>query len=337
MNAISDTQDAPPRSRGVWWFVLLLGVLGLLAAGVWQWRAQQAHDLAERSDVQQQLQALTGRVDALRSGQKAQAARLQEATATNRVLRDELLGLTQRNALLEDSVSKLADSTRQGAQALRLDEAELMLGLGQQRLTVAGDVAGAQHAYALASRVLDGVDDPRLLNVRQALQQERAALDALQGGPRQQLGTQLDALAAQLSRLPVQAPTVEAANTPVWQKLLAPLVQIRPAAGNATLLPANRSAARAALDLEFALARTALERGDAESFQSALKRAGIWLPRLWLDSPQRRGIERSLRMLAGQSLTMDMPLLGSTLEQLHALRGNARLPIPPAPRSTEAH
>jgi uroporphyrin-3 C-methyltransferase len=333
---MSDLHDAPPRSRGgLWWFVALLVLVALVAAGVWWWRAQQAHALAERSETQQQLQALTGRVDALRSGQRAQASRLQEAAATNRVLRDELLGLTQRSALLEDSVSKLADSTRQGAQALRLDEAELMLTLGQQRLSVAGDVIGAQHAYALAARVLDGVDDPRLLNVRQALQQERGALDGLRGGPRQQLGQQLDAIASALTRLPLQAPAAQADAVPVWQRLLAPLVQIRPATGNATLQPANRAAARAALDLELSLARTALERGDTEGFRGALQRAGQWLPRLWLDSPQRADIERALSALARQSVKVDIPLLGSTLEQLHLLRGGQGAPLS-SPASPEA-
>ena len=59
--------------------------------------------------------------------QRAQLQRLQQADATNRVLRDELLGIGQRAALIEDTVSKLADPDRHGAQALRLDEAELLL------------------------------------------------------------------------------------------------------------------------------------------------------------------------------------------------------------------
>src|SRR3546814_5792065 len=67
----------------------------------------------------------------LQHEQRAQAKRLQQADTTNRVLRDELLGIGQRAALLEDSVSQLADPERYGAQALRLDELELVLGLAQ--------------------------------------------------------------------------------------------------------------------------------------------------------------------------------------------------------------
>ncbi len=60
--------------------------------------------------------------------QQAQAKRLQQAEATNRVLRDELLGIGERATLLEDSISRIADPDRDSAQALRLDELELLLG-----------------------------------------------------------------------------------------------------------------------------------------------------------------------------------------------------------------
>ena len=102
------------------------------------------------------------------------------------MLRDELLGIGQRAALLEDSVAKLADPERHGAQALRLDEVELLLSQGQQRLQIAGDLDGARRAYALAGGVLDGIDDPAYLSLRQALAQERAALDALGADPQVQ-------------------------------------------------------------------------------------------------------------------------------------------------------
>ena len=114
-----------------------------------------------RTQEQAQLQRLTldARVDVLRDAQRTQAQRLQQAEATNRVLRDELLGIGQRAALLEDSVSKLADPDRHGAQSLRLDEIELLLGVGQQRLQLADDLNGARRALALATPLLAGIDD----------------------------------------------------------------------------------------------------------------------------------------------------------------------------------
>ena len=70
-----------------------------------------------------------------------------------------------------------------GAQALRLDEIELLLGIGQQRLRLDDDIDGARRALALAAPLLDGLDDPAYLNLRQALAQEQAALQALGMNP----------------------------------------------------------------------------------------------------------------------------------------------------------
>src|SRR3546814_2413747 len=89
------------------------------------------HERSAETRAAQHVSALEQRIDALQHEQRAQAKRLQQADTTNRVLRDELLGIGQRAALLEDSVSQLADPERNGAQALRLDELELVLGLAQ--------------------------------------------------------------------------------------------------------------------------------------------------------------------------------------------------------------
>ena len=131
-----DTDPVLParRSRApIAWLVVLLLVLA--AAWGWhQWRTRTDTARAAAFDSEQRQAALEARVETLRTEQRANAQRLQRAEATNRLLRDELLGISQRAALLEDSVSKLADPDRHGAQALRLDEVEMLLGMGQQRL-----------------------------------------------------------------------------------------------------------------------------------------------------------------------------------------------------------
>ena len=99
----SPSVTTPRRLGAIWLLLLLLLVLaGWRGWHWWQLRQAQAQTIAADTDQQQQ------------------------ADATNRVLRDELLGLGQRAALLEDSISKLADPERHGAQALRLDEVELL-------------------------------------------------------------------------------------------------------------------------------------------------------------------------------------------------------------------
>jgi len=314
-------ETAAPRRRVLPWIALLvLVVLGIGAGFGWrQWQSQQAARQQAEDALSQRWAGLEQNLEALRRDQRATNQRLQDAAATNRILRDEMLGLSQRGALLEETVERLSDPDRHGAQALRLDEVELLLDQGQQRLAIAGDLDGARRAYALAAGVLQGVDDPGYLNLRQALVQERNALDALGPGPRVLLARQLDAALARLPELPRQVHDDSDNADSWWQRALSPLVQIRPSRG--TLIAASeRRAAEDALQIEASLARSALERGDAEGFARALHRIDEGMARLWPDSPELRALRAELARLGRAPLRPDMPELGSTLRQLQAMR-----------------
>ena len=296
-------------------FALLLVVAGMFGWQHWQAREQQQRSLAE-----QQRTALDARVDMLLQAQRAQAQRLQQAEATNRVLRDELLGIGQRAALLEDSVSKLADPDRHGAQSLRLDEIELLLGIGQQRLRLDDDIDGARRALALAAPLLDGLDDPAYLNLRQTLAQEQAALQALGADPRIHANALLERIADGIagSAPPQPAPSL---REPWYQRLLGRLVHRQPTASAGLQHRPDRDAALAALQVEFSLARAAVERRDTAGFHNALTRIDGWLQRLLAGSaglPQKR---RLLAELQAMPLRMESPLAGTSLQQLRALRG----------------
>lgn len=321
--------QASPTSHRARWRAPVLALLALaLGAAAWfgwqAWQARQQQAQARAQDDARQVEALGERIDTLRADLRAQSRLLQDAAASNRVLRDEVLGLGQRNALLEDSVARLDASARDGHQALSLDEAELLLVLGAQRLHIAGDLDGARRAYALAATVLDGLDDPGLLNLRQSLAAERDALDALGPGPRAALLQRLQALEARLATLPQEAPAAtgnpRAGKPPLWQRLLSPLLEIRPAGSNALMADAERRQGEDALQLELTLARAALERADADGFHAALDRSERWLTRLWPDSPPLREVVQELDALREAPLLPQSPLLDSTLRQLRALR-----------------
>jgi uroporphyrin-3 C-methyltransferase len=306
------------KSRGA--LVLALLALALLAFAGWRgWQAWSTRDAAMRLAFEQQAGALGGRLDALRGEQRAQSLRLQQDEATNRVLREELIGLGQRSALLEQTVEKLADPDRHGAQALFLDETGLLLAIGQQRLQLAGDIDAARRAYALAASLLERVDDPKLLDLRQTLLQEREALDAAGADPRT---AALQELAAFSAALPADGDTVsnDDAHAPWWRRVLARVVRVQPTARAVATEPGERRIARSGLELELALARAAAERRDAVAWSEALERAQPWLRRLWPQSPRRDALEARLRALRMRPLALSVPVLGSTLQQLQALR-----------------
>lgn len=320
-----DTPDfpaSPPparRSRAGGLLLLALLLVAAAVAGVlgWrQWQAWQAQALAG----EQQRDALDARIDSLRQAQRAQAQRLQQAEATNRVLRDELLGLGQRAAAIEDSVSRLADADRDGAQALRLDQVELLLAIGQQRLQLDGDLEGARRALALAAPLLAEADQPALLNLKQTLAQEQAALVALGPDPRIAANALLDRL---VKDIPVQLARSRRVGQPEasWPaRLLDRIVRVQPTASAGLRDRADREAALAALQLEAALARAAIAQRDDAGLQRALARIDGWLRRLLAESPQLAQRQRTAAQLRAVTLQPAAPLAGSTLAQLRALR-----------------
>ncbi len=321
MNDPAPSVSPPRRSLGWLWLLVLL----LFAFGIWygwqQWRSRQASAQAQIVDAEQRVALLEESLGALRRDQRSQAQRQQQADATNRVLRDELLGIGQRAALLEDNVSKLADPDRHGAQALRIDEVEMLLTSAAQRLDLASDLDGARRSYALAAGLLDGIDDPAYLSLRQTLAQERAALDALGADPRGVAAARLDAFAATLQTLPERAGGSEAASLPWWRRAFGRIVDVRPTQGQVIVESADRAAGLAAMQLEFTLARAALERRDATAYRSALSRVDAWLTRLWPDSAERQARRQTLRTLQTLPIALQLPVLGSSLQQLRALRG----------------
>ena len=310
----------PRRSRAGSLLLLSLVLLALAAAGGWAWQHWQQAQARASAAADARQSAMAARLDALRAAQRAQAQRLQQAEATNRLLRDELLGIGQRAALLEDSVSRLADPDRHGAQALRLDELELLLAIGQQRLRLDDDVEGAHRALALAAPLLAGIDDPAYLSLRQTLAQEQAALEALGPDPRLRAAT----LLAGLERgLQAPAPVLATGDPqrPWYARLLDRVITVQPTASAGLRAGTDREAAFAAAQVDIALARAAIERRDGVALGLALDRIGAWQRRLLAGSPMLAAQQRELATLRALALRHDSPLAGSSLQQLRALRG----------------
>lgn len=328
---MTDATVPPPARSGarrgarlVAWLVLLALLVALGWRGWQWWQARESHRAAAANAASAQWQALDERLDALRNDQRAQAQRIAQAEAGNRIVREEVLGIGQRTALLQDDVDKLAGPAREGANALRLAEVELLLAQGAQRLRLAGDLDAAREAYALAAGLLGGVEDPSLLDVRQALAQERAALDALGADPRSTALARLDAFVASLQPpggTPAAAGGANAADRTWWRRALARMVQVRPSDRSVAASPGERAAGYAALQLELTLARSAAERRDEAAWDAALQRADGWLARLWPSGATGAGERRAeLARLRALPLRLDVPALGSTLRLLQSRR-----------------
>ncbi|HBK56184.1 MAG TPA: hypothetical protein DDZ76_07870 [Xanthomonadales bacterium] len=284
--------------------------------------------------LDQRVERLEATIADLRDELTQQTRRQSETAAALRVAREELFGVRDRAALLEDAIERASERARQAEHLLRLDEAELLLSLGQQRLLLADDLDSALHAYALAAQSLAQLADPAFVTLRQSLDQELAALRTLRPDRRIDIGRGLDAIENEIPTLPHPAATRPAgAEGSRLTRLLDRLVQVRPITDDTLIRTDDRSTAETALGLHFALARLALASRDGDDFARALNRIDAWLVRLYPDSLARQALRSRLRTLADSPLNLDLPLLGSTLEQLRQQPGTHSTPIDPADRS----
>ncbi|MEN1941993.1 uroporphyrinogen-III C-methyltransferase [Luteimonas sp. MJ246] len=323
------------RTSGLAWLLLLVMVPIAGALGWRAWQAEvEARSAADAEEIQR-LDALAQRVGTLRANQQAQGKRMQQSEATNRLLRDELLAMGQRAALLEDSVQRLADPTHDAARSLRLDEIELLLAQAQQRLLVAGDLEGARRTYALATRLAEALTTPGDIDLRHALTRERAMLDALGEDPRIRAMKRIDAFEAGFDAGPAGvfetgAEAAQGAGATWWRRLARRIVEVRPSDDRLAVDSGEQAAGQAALRLELTLARAAAERRDADGYAAALARGSAWLPRLRPGSPARDALARELEAIAALPLALALPELGTSLEQLRRLRGNDTVAAPDA-------
>ncbi len=321
----TDSNGPMLRRPSLWIFILLL-VAAAVALGLWQpWSAQEkplnAVDLSPEAldarllSTEQQLQ----RAQRL---QQSLEKKLADAQSRTGLLRDEVLGVNQRAAILEENVREMAKEQSSSRQSVQLEALELLLILADARIHVDGDLPGALRAMRLANDVASDIRDSQMINVRQSLMQEMQMLSSATDRKPIAAG-ELDALEAALpqlaARLPGQAEAKSKTDRNGFQRLLDAMVQVR-SADEQSLLGANdRSAAEAALSLELALARSALNKRDNNNFQASIRRIDSWLKRLYADGPVLRERRAKLSALAKQDIRLNLPTAGSSLQLLRSM------------------
>ena len=329
-----------PRSRwrALWWLLPLLAVL-LLGAALWQLRqtdaaARQALDLSRSQD--ERISTLQDALGSLQQERAGLGQRLDDAAAVNRSLREELLGLRERTRTLEDALAGLAESRNGGTQALRLDEAEFLLRMAQERYSLFHDAAGALDAARLAAQALSGVDAPVYAPLRSEVAAAISALQQLHPAARTAQLDTLSALRAQVWQLPLapslRPPSAQAGVLTRIGHALAGLVRIR-RIDQAPLSGAGADLLHEMLALDLAQAQAALLAWDGNTYQSALEDARSLLQaRFDLRTTAVQNFRAQLDALKPLPVA-PLPQLDATLTELRRLRAlqTLRAPAPSVP------
>ncbi len=320
--------DHPPTPHRA---ALLMSVLALLiatalGASLWYLFATVDGDVQAREADARRVVLIEEENAQLRRQFSELAQRLDDDDALNRTLREELLGVAERAALLEQAIKRVSENRMDSVAELRLNQAELLLSAGVERLDVFHDVAAALTALRLADAELARLSDARYAGVRQTLAQEIAALESV---PIQTYTETLVLLAdvrARLPQLPLRgtAPTAPtgASKPGRFESLLRSLVRVRQvSAREAGMLgPLGADTMRAVIALDLLHAEEALRVRDGERYRLLIEQARNTLATGFdLDAESARDVRLKFAQLAAyKPLTWPQP--GVALEQLVNLR-----------------
>jgi uroporphyrin-III C-methyltransferase len=321
----TETSSPMLRRPGLWLSMLLL-IAAIFVLALWRpWSTpEKSADVIDLSPEALDARLLSTEQQLQRAQRLQQSLEKKLADAQSRtgLLRDEVLGVNQRAAILEENVREMAKEQNNSRQSVQLEALELLLVLADARVHVDGDLPGALRAMRLANEVASDIRDSQMINLRQSLLQEMQAMgSAIDRKPI--AAGELDALEGALPQLSARLPgQTDASSKPDrngFQRLLDAMVQVR-SADEQSLLGANdRSAAEAALSLEIALARSALNKRDNENFQASVRRIDSWLKRLYADGPVLRERRAKLSSLAKQDIRLNLPTAGSSLQLLRSM------------------
>jgi len=332
------SSGSPPAPRNGNGLALFLSLVALATGGgaLWlAWSTRQGQDDAQtalRGDVQARVDELARGAEQRKRDLDTIRSRLADADGVNKSVREELLALGERSRHLEDAVANLAEQRLSGRDALAMNEAEFLLQLAQERLSLFHDAHSAITAYGLADSALAAAEDPVFASLRQTIGAERQALEA--GKPAETQAT-LHALEGLRARLPelareTAATDVEPAQEPRWKQLLSQFVRVSHS-DEVEIAPRDLELARSLVALDLRMAEAALLAGDPDAYAAALKRVRGGLSGAFdaKSVPVQQALGE-LDRIAAQPLAPPLPELGTALKELRNLRATRALSRPQA-------
>ena len=244
------------------------------------------------------------------------------------MLREQLLTLTQRLALSEQTLADVVGQSAPQGQPGTLDQAEYLLLAAQARLDLFADLDGARRALRLADRTLASSSDPLASAIRGSIAAELDALDAVPRVDGAALQARLGALFADLDDWPlpgeVAGRATDAAEKAPWYRAWLRLdnyLSIRRVAPDAGLDPFQLGATRLGVRAQLSLARMLLLQRRHDELPAVLASLNRSLDAF---DGENAGVARAragLTAIAREPFNQALPQGGLALEELRRLRG----------------
>ncbi|NNF40957.1 MAG: hypothetical protein HKN64_06225 [Woeseiaceae bacterium] len=361
-DAALDNEPPPPakpvkqRGNGVAWLALLASLIALAAVGYSVSRDWLA---AKDTGTADTLARLDGRVATLQQGLSEIDGRVTRLDVPNSdaagaidAIRQELAAglagveaLPARMSSLEAAVGALSGVSEASRETWLLAEAEYYLQIANAQLQLANNPELAALALRMADERVVQISDPALTNVRQAIADDRAALDLLDKPDIAGATLTLASLARVVESLPLAA----AASRPgtvtqpvdaeqggmarAWRSVkdaMSGLVKVTPPDQEklSLLTPDAEYFLRNNLALQLQSARLALLRGEQAVFEQTLDDAAALISQYFDNgSASVEGALATLGEIRSTVLATALPDISGSLRQLRqfrALRENSQ-------------
>lgn len=325
----------PPAAPARSWLLrtvdpaLWIAVLAL-AFAAWQWYDGRGEAAALREEIAAKLR------DSRLTAAEARAA-IAAAQAKLASLESRLADAQDQRIALDALHQELSRNRDDWAYA----EIEQSLFIAGQQLALAGNVKAALAALQAADNRLRRMDRPQLAALRKAVNSDIERLKAAPHVDMLAISARLDALIAQVDRLPLamearpqpaelRSETPGAAESGPWARFWTELwgdfsklvrVERMDKAEPALLAPSQAFFLRENLRLRLIGARLALLARDATSYKADLKAARDWLGRYY--ATRNNNVARALanlRNLHDAEVGIEAPEINATLEAMRNLR-----------------
>ena len=305
-------------------------------------------DAAEQSGAGSELAALRSEIQSLQSSFTELGEQGIDTQAQLDAGQAALIHLQQRIDALEARMAGLAARASEPARSTNVAEIGYLLRLAAERLALFGDVRSADQALALADAHLEALDDSVYRPVRRSISESRQALQALPVPDLAALSARLSALQGGIEALPFpgEAPAAQEGvgqgvpgdDPSFWQRfksVLAPLVKVRRRVDQGSLPSLeDKDFLRQGLWLQFELARMALMRHEAATWNHALRQAHENLAsRFDAGSQPVRNMLGEIERLLATELEPELPDISAAAAQLRLLGNGGDAPAVPPPET----
>ena len=362
----TEEQDkAPPKPAArsarvtspVAWLALFLALLTLAAVGYMIVEDRRTRALEESST--DTVERLAGRIDEaqaslsdldedledLVSGDAALESQIDELQRELESRADILQSLPGRMTNLENSVAALQGASAGARDTWLLAEAEYYMQLANAQLQLGNNPRLAMLALEMADERVVQLADPGLTDVRRALAEELAALEAMEKPDLEGTTLTLASLARVVDTLPLRTPgsdngesggaadREQGAAARAWDSVkdaMSGLVKVTPPdeETRALLTPDAARLIRSNLALQLQAARLALLRGEQAIFEQSLEDADALLSEYFDgDSAQVKSAKATIAEIRESMVKVSAPDISESLRlirQFRVLSGNGQ-------------